>query len=892
MDTQQNSTSAQPSPNGPVFKASQNTDLYDAITKEDDEIFRTSTKKKKNSPFMSLVVFFMKVTFYFDSQKRTYESLFHFLGGIWTGFMALIYLGGIVALFLVIYSRMRLPLYLENFFDDHHLKYDSLKIVDYSLSKIEIRGLHDNENIYKIPLLIVNSTFADFLRGHIRTITVDDLELNLTSQMVSDNNTIEHTLKILGMLTNPTESGLDLRINNSITVNRAILTIENEGKKIPISFSISGLYTNNAQVVIPFSVNEPSLKMDATITIKGPVSNRELVLDIKSGTIALKNRAPEDLQGTVTAQISGNQIKTLSSQLNLNYTTSLKEIKTSLTKAGDNFNGNISFVYKNTSEGQSEIPIIDASLEFENVSFTKDGNFQTSSPLLLKINRLAHNFTLVEGIEGKLSGELVCSFSNQECQYSLAKEGLINYQKLKTQYKDQNIVIDEPDKLLFKPTKDTLVFNMENSVFSFNWDLQKVNLDGFYNVQTNALHLAADEIQINGKVSSYLNGDTLTVKTKEALYETAQLKMRNITLNANNLLDETAPIYFSSKEVNTASPLLTKSVSVDMTYLDRQMKATVQVKDTDILVTAEGVFKPFQKTFSGIFRTSVVNLQDIPFALSELSPIFSKRLNKVSGKAMAAGRLNFAGTTNITGPLYIGLEDVNFYLDNTEIKRLNSVVTLRSLSPLISSGNQFASIGKIDTLVPLTNVTSQFKFENQSIRLLDLNAQLGNKNLNLTTALIPYRDPNALLHLKSEKDFHIDSIIPYLNLKGITLVGGNGTLSIPINISEAGIKIPSATLKVDNVTLKQDPNTQDFIGFFEQGNNAYMVRNGQFVLDDDRRLNVDLDGWLMPMRTREAFSKQDIQLTEPLFKSGTINPVPTEIKKLQDSLEKLVKGEK
>ena len=63
-------------------------------------------------------------------------------------------------------------------------------------------------------------------------------------------------------------------------------------------------------------------------------------------------------------------------------------------------------------------------------------------------------------------------------------------------------------------------------------------------------------------------------------------------------------------------------------------------------------------------------------------------------------------------------------------------------------------------------------------------------------------------------------------------------------------------------------------------------------MDDDRRLNVDLDGWLMPMRTREAFSKQDIQLTEPLFKSGTINPVPTEIKKLQDSLEKLVKGEK
>ena len=118
--TPQRSTVPGQPPVDPSLEADvKKTDLYSAIAKNDEEVV-VAPKKKRQSPFMFLVVSFMKVTFYFDSMRRSNESLFHLLGGIWAGFMALLYLGGVVTLFLSIYARARLPLYLENFFEEHH----------------------------------------------------------------------------------------------------------------------------------------------------------------------------------------------------------------------------------------------------------------------------------------------------------------------------------------------------------------------------------------------------------------------------------------------------------------------------------------------------------------------------------------------------------------------------------------------------------------------------------------------------------------------------------------------------------------------------------------------------------------------------------------------------
>ena len=216
------------------------TDLYKAIVGEvkEDEIL-ASPKKKKQTVVMSAVVLFMKITFYFDSVRRTNESLFTFLSGLWRGVMFLIYLGGIATLFLSIYARMRLPLELENFFESHNLKYDSLKMADYSLSQINVFNLHDAEDKYVIPELNVHSTFADFLKGCIRTVTVDGLRLNLRSTS-ANKNSLENILKVLGMISNPMESGLDLKVNY-VTINNATLNIEGEGTKIPVSFSMCSL---------------------------------------------------------------------------------------------------------------------------------------------------------------------------------------------------------------------------------------------------------------------------------------------------------------------------------------------------------------------------------------------------------------------------------------------------------------------------------------------------------------------------------------------------------------------------------------------------------------------------------------------------------------------------
>ena len=751
---------------------------------------------------------------------------------------------------------MRLPLELENFFESHHLKYESLKMADYSLSKINVFNLHDDEGKYLIPQLNIHSTFADFLQKRIRTVTADGLKLNL-KQGDSQKNGLENILGVLGMMANPMEMGLDLKIN-AISIKNAVLNIEGKGTQIPVNFSMSGLYTNDSQVIIPFAVNEDFLKMDASLAISGDRSDRKLDLTINSGKLTLENRPPEDMQGNVTIQLSGNKVTDIRSKLNLNYGHSLKVIETALNNAENGFDGTLSFVYKNTAEKDADLkPLANLFFDFKELKISSEGKIETTAPLHVKIDRLVYNSALLEGVSSDLNGQLSCSLKEGECAYTLREQAKALYSKIALKYKGQSIEINEAGAVLFRPTSNTLSCKLANSELALNWDLSEVNLTGFYNTQANFLNLKTNSARMIGHFWDDFQRNNFNIVVHEAAYLTPYLGMEGINLEAENLMDETSPVNFSARNIKTSSTLLTQPVSVNITYLNRQIKADVSVDDSDIKLTAEGVLKPFQRMFVGQFRLFPVNLGELPFSLSELSPLFSKKITNLSGEVMAMGQLNFSSPTNIGGPLYVGLKDVNFDFEGTKIQNVNSVIALQSLAPLVSAPKQVVSIGKINSRVPLTNLIGSFQLENQALRLLNVDAELGKEPLMMTNALIPYRSPNALLYLKSAKDFKMESFVPYLNIPGATVLGGTGSLSIPISVSEGEIDLTSVVLKMNNVTLQKDKNKKDVIGLFQKGNDAYMIRTGQFILDNSNYLQVDLDGWLMPMRKKDPFAKTD-----------------------------------
>ena len=876
--TPQRSTVPGQPPVDPSLEADvKKTDLYSAIAKNDEEVV-VAPKKKRQSPFMFLVVSFMKATFYFDSMRRSNESLFHLLGGIWAGFMALLYLGGVVTLFLSLYARARLPLYLESFFEEYHLKYDTLKMADFSLAQIKVTNLHDEENRYIVPQLNIHSTFADFLQGRVRTATADGVQLNLKASAENGDN-LGTALKILGMIANPMEAGLDLKIN-FITINNGVLNIEGKEKKVPVNFSMSGLYARDAQVIVRFTMDEDFLKMDSSLTVSGTADERELALTINSGTLSLANHHPEDIQGTVNVTASSDRISSVQSKINLNYGHNLKAIETQLTNSDKGFTGNMSFVLKNTSEENNK-PLVDLALAVNDLSLSKDGKIFTDVPLQMTINRLVRNTTVLEGVEGVLNGELKCDLSQAECHYNLMKDAVISYQNLSIRYKEQNIVIDDSGSFSFLPTSDTLSFKLQDSAIGLNWKMAGVNLNGYYNTPSNLLRLSADTCQLTGYFSTQLDQDSFDAKVENGFYDAPNLTMKGINLTADDLYNPAAPIRFSAQEVQTVSPLLMKPVSVDMTYLDRSVKAEVRVKDADIVMTANGTLQPFQKTFSGQFKLFPVDLKTLPFELSELSTVFPKSLSNLSGKVAAAGQLNFAGSANISGPLFLGLENVRLNIKETPVGPVDGVIALQSLLPLVSAPNQNLFISKIDTLVPLTNVDVSFQLENQSIRLLGIKANLGDEELSTSSALIPYRKPSALLYLKTDKDFDINKFVSYMNLTGTIPSGGTGSLAIPIDVSENGIELTSVTFKVNNLTLKKSQTETDVLGVFDQGNKSYVARSGQLIFDRDNQLQVDLDGWLMPARKREAFAKKDVKLNAPLFKIGNIMSVPSKINNRQ-----------
>ena len=98
-------------------------DLYAQITAEDEEV--VVAPKKKTTPIISIVAVFMKITFWVDELRRSHERFFILLRTIWACFMGVLYSAGLITLFLSVFSFMQLPVYLERYFSERGIQYDS-----------------------------------------------------------------------------------------------------------------------------------------------------------------------------------------------------------------------------------------------------------------------------------------------------------------------------------------------------------------------------------------------------------------------------------------------------------------------------------------------------------------------------------------------------------------------------------------------------------------------------------------------------------------------------------------------------------------------------------------------------------------------------------------------
>ena len=514
-------------------------------------------------------------------------------------------------------------------------------------------------------------------------------------------------------------------------------------------------------------------------------------------------------------------------------------------------------------------------------------NVSTQSPLKLTIKHLNQNNMVLENVTSTLNGKLFCSVSDGKCEFNLTEKSDLKLNSMTLSFKDQKIILNDIQSLKLLPnSQKTCVADL--NAFNINLNTEGVDAYGFINEQKKSVELVSKKMHLSGVFSHDQTPSSLSVQIENADLTTPSLTLNQLNLSSDNIFSDTSPIQLTSTKATTKSPLLKKPFSVALKSLNRQTIVQLKVENTNINLLGKGTLDPFQGTFVGEFSLSPFQVDELPFTLNELTTLLPEGIENISGQITAAGKIKYYSSENISGPMYLGLKNVKFDVNKMTYSNLNSVIGLQSLLPIVSAASQTFFIENIKGLIPLSDVKGTFQLNNQTFRLYNLNAKVANQEMFLSSTIIPFEKPNTSVSLKTTENFDASEIDSYINLDGLKLNGGSLSLSLPINISEKGIDFVSLSMKLNNVNFMADNSGHvDTLNLLAPEDSGYYARSGLMTLNADNTLQVELDGWAVPQKTKKSFSKKDIHLSGSFIDGTSQYAVPQDIwKKLNTLFER------
>ena len=844
--------------------------LYAQITAEDVDP-AAQPKKHKASLFIQGAVRLMQLTFYFDSLKRTHESVFIALSALWAVFMSCLYLGGALTLLFGVYHVMQLPLVIESQLRDRGLEFEKIQLVDYSLNRIEITNVRDKKYRYQVSKIIINSTFADFLRKRIRSVTLDELTVNMVSK---NGQTLFGELPaILYELKHPTRGSLGLTIDG-ININNAVLNF-NEGKtSLPISFQVAGVYSDKTEVAIRFNIKQENFSLAANF-FNSTNKPSEWTLSIQNGSITLPKRSPQDLAGTVRFKISDEAIDSVDMDLKLLYGSLEKKITGTLTRTSEaGMNASLVLLENNLNE-----PALSNQMR---VSFGElvlnNGGVESHRPIQISVQSFANAVMKIREMHTVVNGDLVCP-NWYACTFSLKEQTSIAMQESQWTYFGKTAHGTE-NALTLLPSDDTVYFSFYDPYLKLNLKVANLNFIGHLDAEDDLLSVQALSADVHGYFTA-AQGDSsrLGFTAKGVNLTMNKLRFVDGDISVSDVLNPSREVQLMARQVRYETlPVLTVPFDVKMAMVGRQATIRIQPGNSDLIMALDGQFSPFQSAFAGTIKIPEFDLAKTKSPLGTLSSGLMSNISDVSGKMAVAGRLVWKGANSMTGPLTIAAKDVSFKWGDTYVRDLNTVLEVTSLVPFVTPSNQRVFIGSIDSLVPFSSTQTSLQFENQTLRLMGLTTHVAGVEMTMPASVVPMRNPNIVLFLKNTNPIDLAKVYGAMNMPQAAVLQGTGALTIPVEIQENKVGIPSLTFKITNATLVNRQNSWPNV--FE-GERNYIIRTGQISVNQKREMHISLDGRLSPSRNKKVVELKKVTLPATVFKKTAPTMPPRSIANAQ-----------
>ncbi len=833
-------------------------------------------KKKKKVVHKSLssfsIVFVMRTTLFIDSLKRNHKDFFRICSYLWAFFLSLIYAGGITMISTIHYSKIHFPTIVSNHLKRNEISVESLRVVDNSLSHIQIAGLEDAEKTYRVSYVNLYSTFGDFLRKKVERVELENVVVKIKESQNSVNLS-----PLLSLILNLSERS---RINiQTVVIKSGVLEFEGENYKIPINFSMDATLQNNNRMDIPLRIKDENTNLMAHLTISK--NGEDFIWSIKNlrGSTDILSKKPENVSGSITLKTKELSPTELNIETNFSLGSSKKTLFIDLKKNGRLFEGVTTYTKSHTQDDKTQIDA-DISFNFKGLEITSFSSFATKKPFSIDIETLTHPSFELNSLKTTINGDLNCQ--KRICQINVAQPSSIRIKEIS--YKDGVNSYSNTSPLLFTLLPQQNTMKIANSFLNMNIKGENLEFKGKKSITNTPIELTSKEFIIATDISkpdqpASFSGRNLNFKNKSHEIKNAAVYVKDIYNTANQFSLSTDYIKLFENNV------IKQPFALDIQSENGDTKAKAIFADGQIETIFNGTINLNSGHFSGTIYMPPVNLAHIK-NISEVSDLFPDRLTDLTGKISLYGNIDWKNERQISGPMYLSLKNINFSKGETKIKNLNTVLTLQSLAPFISQATQNLAIDEIEAAIPLQNVRASVKFENQLLRIFSLTGSFAGIPLTADHTTIPYKSYSSLLYFRNGS-FDWKDINPYLNVPDLTLEG-TGSIYIPIEATPTNTKINNAEARLINTTLLYNGSNEELKkNFFTKGN-EYSVRSGTIVLNSKEK-NV-LDAYINfegreKNETERSFYRADKTFNfQELFKPEATTPLPSNILKMQKQL--------
>ncbi len=853
-------------------------DLLSQISAQDEVVDDAPKKKKHRSISIDFAVLFMKLTFAFDEVKRKYNVLFTFLGWLWAGFMVMIYIGGLAMVGLLGYSYITFPDKVQNTLITQGIITKGYEVESMSLSRIELKNLEDKDGTYSIKKMVIHSTFADFIRGRVKSVELDGVKIKVSE---TDKGLNFGKLPEALITLNQNPALHRIKVNN-LQINNAELSVNGKNFTIPVSFHLTGIYSNESKITMTLFTRKDVVKMDGTLSITGTAQKMEFSLKINNGTLELPGRSPENMSGEISVSTQKMELTKVSGHLTLSYGKNLKEINVSMNSAKGGYAGSMSIgITQGNLNGQNVQSHL--AVDFSELTFETLYRFTTKKPLKVKMKSFKLPRFDLANLTATLNGTLICD--RLDCSYQVASSSPVFIKEISTVFEGETIKSTGEFNFSLVPNKKTSL-SYKNGVFDYDLKGQNVLFSGYRNMASVPISLSVSAAEVSG--GYYTNGQPqhMKISAQKMNISTPEMRLTNATFKRDNMFDSASKLSWDVGQAEILQNDILKvpfKVSLEKTGSGLETKANIII-DNVVNVSFAGVARLLTGEFNGNLYVKEFDLAKLKTPLSDISSLFVNDMTNLSGKVALVGRIYLKNSKQIAGPMFVSLKDIGFTKGDTKVSGLNTVLSLQTLAPLVTAANQHIFISDISGTLPIQNVLADVKLDSQFLRISSAQMALAGMNLTADSVMIPLKANSSLLNFKN-LNVNLADITPYINLSGAK-VSGKGNMQVSLELKDNKILIKDGEFKVLNADVSLKDADKDLKTYFENAS-SYAIRSGNIFMDSEDtdntlNLSLSLDGRLQPASKLKTVRKQLNQKPSDLIKPMPRMAVPEDILRRQE----------